>query len=212
MLFRTLVVGQHYSGTQYCAGALLVAGIALFTQGDAAGLPNFPLAGVSLMTVALVCDALTANLEERWFFRTKLPSQHSEVMTYLSACAAAWSAVVLVASGELQAAVGHATQEWQTTPMIVVFSLMGYLTVSFILLIIKAFGSTSAEVVKSLRKICQIVLSFLLFPKPIGWKHLAGGALVVCGLYWLQRAGKGLAGSKAPARSASVAGVGAGKH
>jgi adenosine 3'-phospho 5'-phosphosulfate transporter B3 len=208
MLFRTLVVGQHYSGGQYCAGALLVAGIALFTQGDSADLPNFPLVGVSLMTAALVCDALTANLEEKWFFRIKLPCQHSEVMAYLSTFAAAGAGVVLVVSGELQPAIGYATQHWETTPMIMAFSLMGYLTVSFILMIIKAFGSTSAEVVKSLRKICQIVLSFLLFPKPVGWKHLAGGALVVCGLYWLQRAGKGLAGSKVVARGMSSAGSG----
>jgi adenosine 3'-phospho 5'-phosphosulfate transporter B3 len=73
----------------------------------------------------------------------------------------------------------------------VLFSLLGYLTVSLILMIIKAFGSTSAEIVKSLRKICQIVLSFLLFPKPLSWKHLMGGWLVAVALYWLQRQGKG---------------------
>lgn len=35
MAFRTLVVGQRYNGSQYCAGLLLVMGIALFSMGDA---------------------------------------------------------------------------------------------------------------------------------------------------------------------------------
>ena len=54
MGFRTLVVGQRYSVQQYCAGLLLVFGIALFTMGDAEGLPNFHGAGVALISVALV--------------------------------------------------------------------------------------------------------------------------------------------------------------
>ena len=47
-----------------------------------------------------VCDALTANLEEKQFFRIRQPCTHAEVMLYLSTFAAAESFVVLVASGE----------------------------------------------------------------------------------------------------------------
>jgi adenosine 3'-phospho 5'-phosphosulfate transporter B3 len=43
------------------------------------------------------------------------------------------------------------------------------------------------------------VLSFLLFPKPLSWKHLLGGWLVAVALWWLQRQGKG-----SPARQAAV--------
>ena len=34
--------------------------------------------------------------------------------------------------------------------------MLGYVTVSLILLIIKTFGATSAEIVKSMRKVCQV--------------------------------------------------------
>ena len=50
---------------------LLVAGIALFSAGDAQGLPNFSWAGIALISLALVCDAMTANLEEKQFFRIR---------------------------------------------------------------------------------------------------------------------------------------------
>ena len=54
MGFRTLVVGQRYTAAQYGAGVMLVAGVALFTAGDADGMPNFAPAGVILISIALV--------------------------------------------------------------------------------------------------------------------------------------------------------------
>lgn len=42
---------------------------------------------------------MTANLEERQFFRIKTPATHAEVMTYLSAFAAVESFIVILVSG-----------------------------------------------------------------------------------------------------------------
>ncbi|GIM06920.1 hypothetical protein Vretimale_11162 [Volvox reticuliferus] len=190
MAFRSLVVGQRYSALQYGAGGLLVVGITLFTAGDAEGAPNFSGIGVALIAVALLCDALTANLEERQFFRIKTPASHAEVMTYLSMFAALESFVVLCATGELQTALVHSSQHRETVPTICAFSVLGYVTVCLVLLLIKHFGATNAEVVKSMRKVCQVILSFLVFPKPMSWKYLAGGLLVAVALYALQRTGK----------------------
>lgn len=49
--------------------------------------------------VVQIADAMTANLEERQFFRIKTPATHAEVMTYLSAFAALESFIVLCVSG-----------------------------------------------------------------------------------------------------------------
>ncbi|GFR49477.1 hypothetical protein Agub_g11416, partial [Astrephomene gubernaculifera] len=190
MAFRSLVVGQRYSAVQYGAGGLLVAGITLFTAGDAEGAPNFSGVGVGLIALALLCDALTANLEERQFFRIRTPASHAEVMTFLSLFAAVEAFAVLCATGELPAALAHSSAHRETVPTICAFSLLGYVTVCLVLLIIKHFGATNAEVVKSMRKVCQVILSFVVFPKPLSWKYLAGGALVAVALYALQRTGK----------------------
>ena len=56
-------------------------------------------------------------------------------------------------SGELKGAVAHSVLHWETAPCICAFSVLGYATVAFILLIIKNFGATNAEVVKSMRKV-----------------------------------------------------------
>ncbi|GAX81280.1 hypothetical protein CEUSTIGMA_g8712.t1 [Chlamydomonas eustigma] len=190
MGFRTLVVGQRYTTQQYFAGVFLVCGMALFTMGDAEGLPTFSGAGVALISLALICDALTANLEERQFFRIPQPCSHAEVMLFLSTFAAAESFVVLVVSGEIWDAVQHSMRHTETVPSICAFSVLGYVTVCLILLIIKNFGATNAEIVKSLRKVFQVAVSFTLFPKAFSIKYVLGGLLVVGSLFWLQRAGK----------------------
>lgn len=35
-------------------------------------------------------------------------------------------------------------------------------------------------------QVCQVVLSFLMFPKPLSWKYALGGLLVAIALVWLQ--------------------------
>jgi adenosine 3'-phospho 5'-phosphosulfate transporter B3 len=65
----------------------------------------------------------------------------------------------------------------QVVPNIVIFSLLGYLSVIFVLLTIKRFGATNAEIVKSLRKVLTIVISFVFIAKPFRPMHLVGGML-----------------------------------
>ena len=120
---------------------------------------------------------MTANLEEKQFFRIRQPCSHAEVMLYLSTFAAAESFVVLIASGkwllvmhqaqtlgllltaflsstgEIWEAWEHSMRHTDTIPSICAFSVLGYVTVCLILLIIKGFGATNAEIVKSLRKV-----------------------------------------------------------
>ncbi len=36
----------------------------------------------------------------------------------------------------------------------------------------------------------QVILSFVVFPKPLSWKYVAGGVVVAAALYALQRTGK----------------------
>jgi adenosine 3'-phospho 5'-phosphosulfate transporter B3 len=91
----------------------------------------------------------------------------------------AYGLVPLIASGGLAPALAFSQANPQVVPMIMAFSVMGYSSVSFILSLIKYFGATEAEIVKSLRKVLSIVISFALFPKELNWKYIAGFAAVV---------------------------------
>ncbi|CAL6379108.1 unnamed protein product [Bathycoccus prasinos] len=184
MAFSVMIVGKKYNWKEWLSAAILVAGIVLFTLGDVASSPAFAPIGVALIAGALCVDAICANFEEKNFFRCETPSTTQEVLCYASLIGTVYGLIPLVASGGLNAAIAHSMQYTQVVPMIMGFSVMGYSSVSFILSLIKYFGATEAEIVKSLRKVLSIVISFMLFPKELNWKYIAGfGAVLVSTIY-----------------------------
>lgn len=84
MAVGTLMQGRRYSVLEYVAAAGLVAGIVLFTLGDAETVPSFETTGVVLIMVGVIADAATSNYEERNFFRIAVPSMQPEVIVYSS--------------------------------------------------------------------------------------------------------------------------------
>ena len=82
-------------------------------------------------------------------------------------------------SGELFEALDHANEHPEVYLHSASFATLGYCSVIFILLIIKRFGATNAEIVKSCRKVMSIVISFVVFSKPFSSMHIFGGCLFV---------------------------------
>ncbi|KAK3280954.1 hypothetical protein CYMTET_11233 [Cymbomonas tetramitiformis] len=174
MIFGTVVQGRRYTVGEYLAAAVLIVGISLFTLGDAQGYPAFHSTGIGLITLGLVCDALTSNFEEKRFFRCVDPSSQAEVVMYASFFGAIYGAVVLVWSGEWQPALEHSIEQPMAPMLIITSAVMGYVSVVFVLSLINNFGATNTEIVKSMRKVLSICISFILFPKPFDWKYLLG--------------------------------------
>ena len=178
MIFASLINGKKFSFAEYVSVAILVAGIILFTLGDVAGVPTFNPIGVVLIMLAL-CDAICSNFEEKNFFRVETPSSQAEVLGFASLIGSLYAFLSLLPSGELAPALAHSMANPQVVPMICVFSVLGYVSVTFVLSLIKYFGATETEIVKSLRKVLSICLSFILFPKALNWKYIAGFFMVV---------------------------------
>ena len=63
--------------------------------------------------------------------------------------------------------------------MTAMFSTLGYCSVIFVLALIKRFGATNAEIVKSCRKVVSLVISMAAFGKPVTTMHLLGGLFFV---------------------------------
>jgi len=182
MFFGTLIQGKKYVLVEYIGATMLIAGISMFSLGDKEGMPNFNLLGIALITIGVCCDAITSNFEEKRFFRRENPCSQAEIMYYSSAVGIAYMAFVLAVTGELMEALNHTLDHWEVVPLIVASSSLGYVSVSVILLMIKYFGATNTEIVKSSRKVLQMLASFLFFPKPPNYKYVVGGIAVVLGI------------------------------
>ena len=176
MIVGMLLQGRYYSRLEYLSATILAAGIALFTMGDAYESPRFDVRGLVLISLGVFADAITANYEEAKFFRSNSCSQ-AEVMFYSSAFASVWTLATMMGSNELFDALEHASKHTEVVPSTVTFAVLGYSSVIFILLLIKRFGATNAEIVKSCRKVFSIIISFAAFGKTVGRFHLIGGSL-----------------------------------
>jgi adenosine 3'-phospho 5'-phosphosulfate transporter B3 len=193
MLFERLIQGKRHSTFAYASAGMLVVGIALFTLGDAAALPSFNPMGVLLIVLALSLDAITCNFEEGSLFTGKHHNgtlyghercSQAEVIAFSMPMSAVWSLCSCIGGGELQPAIGHSIVHLTTTPLIVLSSVLGYLSIAFVLSLIKHFGASETEIVKSLRKVLSIVTSFVLYSKPINWKYCAGFAMMLISIYF----------------------------
>jgi adenosine 3'-phospho 5'-phosphosulfate transporter B3 len=197
MIIGTVLQGRRYGANEYVAASMLVVGIALFTMGDVDARPSFDPRGVALIVAALFLDSFAANFEERRLFDVPDPSSHAEVVFHANAVGAAFTVCAMAVTGELSQAlqslgIGSSSEDASTTgsfaaalPATLMSAAFGYVSVSFILLLIRHFGASNAEIVKSTRKLVSIAASLLLYPKPMGWKYAGGTASTVCGLYYL---------------------------
>ena len=199
-------LGKRFSALEVINVCALVVGICVFMYGNLRGSLNFDPVGVVLISLGVLSDAVTANIEEAYLFRAHQCS-HAEVMAFTSLLGAVWSAAVLIVSGELAQGLQHTRTHPQTPVLIALFSIAGYAGVSFVLLLIKHFGATSAEMVKSSRKVLSIVLSFVLFAKPWNYLHVLGGVLFTAAITMqvslkLRKRGSGGKGRKKKGRKA----------
>eukprot|EP00656_Telonema_subtile_P001351 TRINITY_DN10614_c0_g1_i1.p1 TRINITY_DN10614_c0_g1~~TRINITY_DN10614_c0_g1_i1.p1 ORF type:complete len:393 (+),score=113.05 TRINITY_DN10614_c0_g1_i1:144-1322(+) len=178
MVMGLVIAKRKHTKQEYGCAALLVAGIICFAMADARGSPKFDSRGMIIISVGVILDAITSNFEEKRFFREK-DCLHAEVILYSFAIGSVWTAITITTTGELYNALAHAATHPEVYWMTFGFSMMGYMSIVFVLLLIKLFNASVAEAVKSIRKITTIVISFAFFQKPVTGLH-AFGFLLFC--------------------------------
>lgn len=103
MLLSVALQGRRYTVRQYVSACAMAAGVMLFFSGDWAQLTqrSDESRGLTLLLVALLLDAVVANLEERLLFRGGHQACRAEVMMYLSAFGTLFSFAAVAATGAL---------------------------------------------------------------------------------------------------------------
>merc|ERR1719469_1189797 len=185
MLERLLTRDLNRVGTlaQYAAlSVLTVSGMGLTNK--SLDYLNYPTRGIFLIILGIGFDAATSNYEERVFFRVAKPASQAEVVAFSSLFGSITSlaTVLIFAPDEIPKALAHAAKHREQLPYLVVSSICGYVSVSFVLLMIKMYGATVTEMVKSLRKVLTIGISFVLFAHPLTWKYGVGAIFVLVSL------------------------------
>ena len=127
------------------------------------------------MCISVFADAFLPNLQERVFDQG---SSRIEVTFFTNILCLAAMTCAFTASGDLPAAAVYALANPYALTLMVVYTFVAYIAITFHMALVKEFGGITTVLVGNTRKAMTIVLSFILFPKPTSILYIFGGILV----------------------------------
>ena len=89
----------------------------------------------------------------------RMRCSHHEVLLYSMLFTSFGSICIITLSGELRVAVEFVSAQPDILILVPLYSLSGYMSMACILAMVRLFGATDTEIVKSLRKVCRRVAS-----------------------------------------------------
>ncbi|XP_049604772.1 adenosine 3'-phospho 5'-phosphosulfate transporter 2 [Syngnathus scovelli] len=182
MIGGVFLQDKRYNVIDVTAAVCMSFGLIWFTLADSKVTPNFNVTGVFIISLALCADAVIGNVQEK---AMKLHNgSNSEMVLYSYSIGFVYILTGLLSVGGLGPAVSFCSEDPLTTyGYAFLFSLSGYLGVSFVLALIKLFDALVAVTVTTGRKAISIVFSFMFFTKPFTFQYIWGGLLVLFGIF-----------------------------
>lgn len=175
MLIAVLYNNKKVHAIEFGFGALISAGMVLFAVADFQVYPNFDFIGIILVSISVAADAFLPNFQERVFDHG---SSRIEVTFFTNILCLIAMTVAFSISGDLQAGFGYALANPVAMKYMVVYTFLAYIAITFHMALVKEFGGIVTVLIGNTRKAITIVLSFLLFPKPVSSLYIIGGVLV----------------------------------
>ncbi|KAK4876842.1 hypothetical protein RN001_009348 [Aquatica leii] len=177
-----IIQGKRYGPLDFCAALLMCVGLTLFTLADSKISPNFNTKGVFVISMALLCDAIIGNVQEKNM--KAYNASNSEVVLYSYGIGFIYIFIVMFLTGDLLTGFRFCSQyPVETYGYALIFSLTGYLGIQIVLTLVRTCGAFVAVTVTTCRKAVTIIISFLLFSKPFTFQYIWSGLLVVIGIY-----------------------------
>jgi solute carrier family 35 (adenosine 3'-phospho 5'-phosphosulfate transporter), member B3 len=185
-LIPTMVIAMIYNkkkvhSFEFGFGFLISMGMVLFATADFQVYPKFNFVGIILVSVSVFADAFLPNFQERVFDHG---SSRIEVTFFTNILCLGAMTVAFGSTGDLTTAVSYALANPHALFLMTVYTFMAYIAITFHMALVKEFGGITTVLVGNTRKAITIVLSFVLFPKPVSYLYVLGGILVfgsLCG-------------------------------
>ncbi|CAH9077514.1 unnamed protein product [Cuscuta epithymum] len=172
---------RKYPLQEYISALLLVVGLILFTLADANTSPNFSMIGVMMISGALVMDSFLGNLQEAIF--TLNPETTQMEMLFCSTIVGApFLLVPMILTGEVFKAWKSCYQHPYVYGVLVFEAMATFVGQISVLSLIAIFGAATTAMVTTARKAVTLLLSYLIFTKPLTEQHCSGLLLICMGI------------------------------
>jgi adenosine 3'-phospho 5'-phosphosulfate transporter B3 len=180
MLVGATVFQQLYHPLQYMGALALILGIACFVLADASVGLGTDAWGLAVLAVSLSADAFLGNMQTRLF---GVYGASQDEANYFSSVVTTLLLLVGMAVGSPHELMAIPTLDWRAWAGLLVNGLTGWVGMFPILALNQYYGAASTAFWTSLRKAVTVVLSFLMFPKPVSIVHVVGFLLVGGGIW-----------------------------
>ncbi|GFP97749.1 UDP-galactose/UDP-glucose transporter 4 [Phtheirospermum japonicum] len=172
---------RKYPVHEYISAVLLVTGLILFTLADANTSPNFNIIGVVMISGALVMDAFLGNLQEAIFTMSPETTQ-MEMLFCSTVVGLPFLLGPMLLTGELFRAWSSCSQHPYVYGVLVFEAMATFIGQVSVLSLIALFGAATTAMVTTARKAVTLLLSFLIFTKPLTEQHGSGLLLIGMGI------------------------------
>eukprot|EP01102_Stenamoeba_stenopodia_P018289 TRINITY_DN6684_c0_g1_i1.p1 TRINITY_DN6684_c0_g1~~TRINITY_DN6684_c0_g1_i1.p1 ORF type:complete len:319 (+),score=36.28 TRINITY_DN6684_c0_g1_i1:204-1160(+) len=180
MLMGYVVLRKTYSALEYICASLLAIGLIVFTLGNSTVSPSFQPLGVFLGIGSLVTDALVGNHQERLMNQEGV--SESEIILAMNGFGFLVGFAFSIVSGYFFEAFQFCAEHPHIYVPIVLNGISCYLTLIVVAMLVNKFGTVVTVMVTSTRKVFTIILSYILFPKPITPAQVVGVLVVVAAI------------------------------
>ncbi|XP_078154488.1 UDP-galactose/UDP-glucose transporter 4-like isoform X1 [Carex rostrata] len=172
---------RKYPCHEYFSALLLVVGLILFTLADAQTSPNFSLIGVIMVSGALVMDAFLGNLQEA-IFTLNPDTTQMEMLFCSTVVGLPFLIPPMVLTGELVKAWNSCLQHPYVYAVLVFEAMATFVGQVSVLSLIALFGAATTAMITTARKAVTLLLSYLIFTKPLTEQHATGLLLISMGI------------------------------
>ncbi|KAJ8749018.1 hypothetical protein K2173_013461 [Erythroxylum novogranatense] len=172
---------RKYPVHEYLSAILLVVGLILFTLADAKTSPNFSIIGIVMISGALVMDSFLGNLQEAIFTMNPETTQ-MEMLFCSSIVGLPFLVPPMLLTGELFQAWNSCSQHPYVYGVLIFEAMATFIGQVSVLSLIAIFGAATTAMVTTARKAVTLLLSYLIFTKPLTEQHGTGLLLMTMGI------------------------------
>eukprot|EP01113_Clastostelium_recurvatum_P005120 TRINITY_DN12284_c0_g1_i1.p1 TRINITY_DN12284_c0_g1~~TRINITY_DN12284_c0_g1_i1.p1 ORF type:complete len:362 (-),score=63.43 TRINITY_DN12284_c0_g1_i1:236-1321(-) len=180
MIMGMIFFKRRYHLGQYLAVLMMIAGLILFSNADAAVHSQFSLVGVFFALAALICEAAKSNLQEK--IMKDYHASQVEVAFFSNLIGFILCFPFLIVSGEIVPAVQFCNSHPHIYLYMFILFIIGYAASVCMLSLIRISDAFVSSSVSSARKVVTIILSFLIFHKPLLVRHILACAVFFVGM------------------------------
>ncbi|KAL9657803.1 hypothetical protein ABK040_013141 [Willaertia magna] len=181
MFIGVVMLKHYYKFLDYLASIFLIIGLYTLYNANQIVSIELNMTGVILICFSLFFDSISSNLQEKLL--REMNRKENELIYYSYLIGSIFLLIICILFNQFIPAILFCYQNLNVTILIILYCFICYIGAFFIHKMIKLFGVLICLTTTCLRKVLSILLSYLLFPKPLVFNHILAIILIFSGVF-----------------------------